>query len=44
MEIKVPNPIYTFFISSLPVIGYYNTLGGRKVVLLILISKVVLPS
>jgi len=44
MEIEVPNPIYAFLISSLPVIGYCNTPGGRKVVLLILISEVVLPS
>jgi len=44
MEIEVPNLIYTFFISSLPVIGCCNALGGRKVVLLIPISEVVLPS
>jgi len=44
IEIEVPNPIYTFLISSLPVIGYYNVLGGRKVALLILIGEVVLPS
>ena len=44
VEIEVPNPIYTFLISSPPVIGYYNTPGGRKVALLIPISEVVLPS
>ena len=44
MEIEVPNPIYTFLISNLPVISYCNTLGGRKVVLLILVGEVVLPS
>ena len=44
VEIEVPNPIYAFFISSLPVIGYCNALGGWKVALLILISEVVLPS
>jgi len=44
VEIEVPNLIYTFFISNLPIINYYNTLGGWKVVLLILISEVVLPS
>jgi len=44
MEIEVPNPIHAFLISSLPVIGYYNTLGGRKVALLIPVGKVVLPS
>ena len=44
MEIEVPNPIYTFLINSPPVISYYNALGGWKVVLLILVSKVVLPS
>jgi len=44
MEIKILNPIYAFFISNLPVISYYNALGGWKVVLLILISEIVLPS
>ena len=44
VEIEVPNPIYTFLISNLPVIGYCNTLGGRKVVLLIPVGEVVLPS
>jgi len=44
VEIKVPNPIYTFFISNLLIISYYNTLGGRKVVLLIPVGEVVLPS
>ena len=44
VEIEVPNPIYAFLISSLPVISYCNTLGGWKVALLILISEVVLPS
>jgi len=44
VEIKVPNPIYTFLISSLPVISYCNTPGGRKVALLIPISEVVLPN
>ena len=44
MEIEVLNPIHAFFISSLLIISYYNTLGGWKVVLLILISEVVLPS
>jgi len=44
MEIEVPNPIYAFLISSPPVIGYCNTLKGRKVALLILIGEVVLPS
>jgi len=44
MEIEVPNPIYAFLISNLPVISYCNTPGGRKVVLLIPISEVVLPS
>ena len=44
VEIEVPNPIYAFFISSPPVIGYYNTPGSRKVALLIPISKVVLSS
>jgi len=44
IEIKVPNPIHTFLISSPPVIGYYNTPGGRKVALLIPVSEVVLPS
>jgi len=44
VEIEVPNPIYAFLVSSPPVIGCYNAPGGRKVVLLILISEVVLPS
>jgi len=44
IEIKVPNPIHTFLISSPPVINYYNTPGGRKVALLIPINEVVLPS
>jgi len=44
VEIEVLNPIYTFLISNLPVISYHNALGGWKVTLLILISKVVLPS
>jgi len=44
MEIEVPNPIHTFLISSLVIIGYYNTLGRRKVVFLILVSKVILSS
>jgi len=44
IEIEILNPIYTFLISNPPVIGYYNAPGGRKVVLLILISKVILPS
>jgi len=44
VEIEVPNLIYAFLISSPPVIGYYNTLGGRKVVLLILVGEVVLLS
>ena len=44
MEIKVLNLIYTFLISNLPVINYCNALGGWKVVLLILICKIVLPS
>ena len=44
IEIEIPNPIYTFLISSLPVIGCYNALGGRKVALLIPIGEVVLPS
>jgi len=43
MEIKVPNPIYAFFISNLVIINCYNMLIGRKVVLLILISEVILP-
>jgi len=44
MEIKIPNLIYAFLISSLPVINYYNAPGGQKVALLIPIGKVVLPS
>jgi len=44
VEIEVPNPIYTFLISSPPVISYCNTLGGRKVALLIPVGEVVLPS
>ena len=44
IEIEIPNPIHTFLISNPPVISYYNTLGGRKVTLLIPVSKVVLPS
>jgi len=44
MEIEMPNLIYTFLISNLPVISCYNTPEGWKVVLLILVGKVVLPS
>ena len=44
IEIKVPNLIYTFLINSPPVICYYNTRGGRKVILLIPVGEVVLPS
>jgi len=44
VEIEVPNPIHAFLISSPPVIGYYNTPGGRKVALLIPVGEVVLPS
>ena len=44
IKIEILNPIYTFLISNLPVISYYNTLKGWKIILLILISKVVLPS
>jgi len=44
MEIEVLNPIYTFLISNLPVISYYNALEGWKVAFLILVGKVVLPS
>ena len=44
MEIKIPNLIYAFLISSVPVINYYNAPGGQKVALLIPIGKVVLPS
>jgi len=44
VEIEVPNPIHTFLINSLPVIGCCNAPGGWKVVLLIPISEVVLPS
>jgi len=44
VEIEVPNPIHAFLVSSPPVIGYYNALGGQKVALLIPVSKVVLPS
>jgi len=44
IEIEVPNPIYTFLISNPPVISYYNTPGGRKVALLILVGEVVLPN
>ena len=44
MEIEVPNPIHTFLISSPAIIGYYNTPGSRKVTLLILVSKIILPS
>jgi len=44
MEIEVPNPIHAFLISNLPVIGYCNTLEGRKVALLIPVGEVVLPS
>jgi len=44
VEIEVLNLIYTFFISNLPIIGCCNALGGWKVVLLILVSEVVLPS
>jgi len=43
IEIKVLNPIYTFLISNLIIINYYNTLISRKVILLILISEVILP-
>jgi len=43
MEIKVPNPIYAFFISSLVIISYCNVLISRKVAFLILIGKVILP-
>ena len=43
MEIKMPNPIYTFLINSLAIISYCNTLISRKVVLSILISEVILP-
>jgi len=43
MEIKVPNPIYAFLISSLAIISYYNTLISWKVILSILISEVILP-
>jgi len=44
VEIEVPNLIYAFFVGSLPVIGYYNAPGGRKVTLLIPVSEVILPS
>ena len=44
IEIEVLNPIHTFLINNPPIIGYYNTPKGRKVTLLIPISKVVLPS
>ena len=43
IEIKVPNPIYAFLISSLAIIGYCNTLVSRKVALSIPISEVILP-
>ena len=39
MEIEVLNLIHAFLISSPPVIGYYNTLGGRKVILLIQLAR-----
>jgi len=38
------NLIHIFLICSLVIIGYYNTLGGWKVVFLILITKVILRS
>jgi len=44
MEIEIPNLIYTFFISSLAIIGYCNTLSSWEVALLILIGKVISPS
>ena len=44
MKIEVPNLIYTFLIRSLAIIGCCNTLGSRKVIFLILVSKVILPS
>jgi len=40
----MPNLIYTFFIYSLAIINYCNTLIGQKVVFFILISKVILFS
>jgi len=43
MEIKVPNPIYAFLISSPAIIGCCNALIGRKVALSILIGEVILP-
>ena len=38
------NPIYTFLIGSLAIIGCCNTPGFREVVLFILVGEMVLPS
>ena len=43
MEIKVPNPIHAFLISSPAIIGCCNAPIGRKVALSIPISEVILP-
>jgi len=37
----MPNPIYTFLISSLVIIGCCNALSSWEVVLLILVGKVI---
>jgi len=44
MEIEMPNPIHTFLIGNLAIIGWYNTLGLREVALFILVGEIVLPS
>jgi len=44
IEIKVPNPIHTFLISSPAIISYYNTPSLREVALFIPISEMVLLS
>jgi len=43
VEIEVPNLIYAFFIGSLAIIGWCNTLGLREVVLFIPVGEMVLP-